>query len=470
MKKSELVVYKFGGTSVKSFVAMSEVARIIAGRKHNNRIVLTSALSGVTDSLTKIIASIHKQDRAALEKWLVDIEQRHDQLLADLKSNGELDQVHLSLYKKIRASLRPQIEKIFADGMTPSRGDIILSFGERLSAALLTMVFKQQGMHAVFVESKKIVKTNNDYGSAQPDIAATKAAADLILRPLLADNCVIILQGFIGQSPSGKVTTLGRGGSDFSATIVGAAIGADRVEIWTDVDGVMTCDPRVVAHAQSLNKLNFAEASELAYFGAKVLHPSTLLPAMVDNIPVAVKNTKRPHAQGTVILPELKDEQFSGVKSIAFKRSITVINIISARMLMAHGFLREVFAIFDRHKTPVDLVTTSEVSVSVTIDNDSRIANIQAELEAIGEVQILQKQTIVSLVGSGIRNHPGVLSRTFTAIKDVNITMISLGASKNNLSFVVHELQLEEVVRCLHRTFFEDIMTEEKGAEATACV
>jgi len=262
--------------------------------------------------------------------------------------------------------------------------------------------------------------------------------------------------GFIGSTEEGVTSTLGRGGSDFSAALVGAGAGAEEIQIWTDVDGMLTADPTILAGGHRVKTISFAEAAELAYFGAKVLHPATVLPAIEKSIPVLILNSRRPEVPGTRIIAEAVPCA-NVIKSIACKRRITIVNIQSTRMLMAHGFLRRIFEVFDRYQTPVDVVSTSEVSVSLTIDNTGRLADICQELREFSQVDVEENQAIVCLVGSNIRDTPGVAGRTFGAAGEANIRMITQGASRLNLTFVVAEQDLAQVVGRLHAEFFRNL-------------
>jgi aspartate kinase len=265
--------------------------------------------------------------------------------------------------------------------------------------------------------------------------------------------------GFIGSTEQGVTSTLGRGGSDFSASIAGAGIGAEEIQIWTDVDGMLTCDPTVLPGGHRVKVISFDEAAELAYFGAKVLHPSTVVPAMKLNIPVRILNSRRPECEGTLIVPQAPRTS-NLAKSIACKKNLTVVNVSSTRMLMAHGFLHKIFEIFDRHETPVDMVTTSEVSVSLTIDQTGRLADITRELSEFAEVSHENSQAILCVVGDNIRYTPGVAARVFQAVRHINVRMISQGASLRNVSFVVQESDLRPAVEALHAAFFSDLDPE----------
>ncbi|MFY9573190.1 MAG: aspartate kinase, partial [Blastocatellia bacterium] len=277
--------------------------------------------------------------------------------------------------------------------------------------------------------------------------------------PLVSSHRVPVAQGFIGSTGDGVTTTIGRGGSDYSAALIGAALNAQSIEIWTDVDGLMTADPRVVENALRIRVISFAEASELSYFGAKVLHPSTVLPAVERGIPVHIYNTLNPTCEGTLIVATPRRSR-NLIKSIAFKRGVTIVNVTSTRMLMAYGFLRAIFEVFDRHQTSVDVVTTSEVSVSMTLDDTDRLESIKRDLSGIGEATVEREKAIVCIVGDNLKFTPGVAARLFKAIEGTNVNMISQGASEINLTFVIDESETERVVRLLHDDFFAEADAE----------
>ena len=309
---------------------------------------------------------------------------------------------------------------------------------------------------AALVDAAEFMITDGHHTKAAPLTPKVRALLKKHLRPELHPGRVVVTQGFLGMTEEGIPTTLGRGGSDFSASFIGAQLGAREIQIWTDVDGMLTCDPTILPGGHRVKTISFAEAAELAYFGAKVLHPSTVLPAMEKSIPVLILNSRRPEVSGTRIVPD-SVPCHNVVKSIACKRNITVVNIHSTRMLMAHGFLQRIFQVFDRLETPVDMVTTSEVSVSLTIDNTAKLDRIRAEIEQFSEVDIESGQVIVCLAGENIRFTPGVAGRAFRALDRVNIRMISQGASRLNLSLVVAEQDLRAAVEALHKEFFSEI-------------
>ncbi len=330
----------------------------------------------------------------------------------------------------------------------------MVSYGERLSSSLLACVLTARDLPATWVDARRCIVTNDVAGGADPDFPETCARARGQLSPLLAAGRIPVLGGFIGASAAGTTTTLGRGGSDYSAALLGAALDAEEIQIWTDVSGVLTADPRVVPNAHTIPTLSYAEASELAYFGAKVLHPKSIQPALVRGIPVRIVNSRAPQDSGTVVAAEA--ELWPGaVKSIAHKTGITVLQITSARMLGAYGFLRALFEVFDRHRMPVDVVTTSEVSLSLTVEDGAALPAVVAELETLGEVRVEPRRAIICVVGEGLRTTPGIAARVFETIRDINVSLISQGASRVNLTFVVDEGQAREAVTRLHAALLE---------------
>jgi aspartate kinase len=339
--------------------------------------------------------------------------------------------------------------------LTPRSIDAISSYGERLSSYIVSLAFRHFGMETAHVDARRVIVTDDRHTQAAPLYPETYAKLHDAIPPLAAGK-IVVMGGFIAATAHGVTTTLGRGGSDFTASIVGAGIGAKEIQIWTDVDGMLTADPTILQGGHRVKAISFAEAAELAYFGAKVLHPATVVPAMDHNIPVLILNSRRPQVAGTRIVAEAVACS-NPVKSIACKRRIALVNIHSTRMLMAHGFLKRIFEVFDRHETPVDMVATSEVSVSLTIDNPDRLAAICHELRAFSEVAIEENQAIVCLVGDNLRFTPGVAARVFRAVEPVNVRMISQGASLLNLSFVVAEADLKLAVAALHEEFFREL-------------
>ena len=386
---------------------------------------------------------------------LRDFHSREARLVVPLDQRAELDRTLDEHFQE----LTELVKGLAVLGeLTPRSIDAISSYGERLSSYIVTLAFRHFGMKAAHLDSRHLVITDRRHTQAAPNFPATYARLKAVVPPL-AQESVVVMGGFIGSTEDGVTTTLGRGGSDFTASIVGAGIGAEAIEIWTDVDGMLTADPTILPGGHRVKTISFAEAAELAYFGAKVLHPATVVPAIERNIPVLILNSRRPEVPGTRITAE-RVPCDNVVKSIACKRKITLVNIHSTRMLMAHGFLHRIFEVFDRYETPVDMVSTSEVSVSLTIDNTRNLDAVLKDLREFSEVDVEHEQTIVCLVGENIRFTPGVARRVFNSLDGINIRMISQGASLLNISFVVAEADLARTVEALHREFFAELDPE----------
>jgi aspartate kinase len=330
--------------------------------------------------------------------------------------------------------------------------DNIVSFGERLSSQMVTAAFAAKGMNSAHVDARTVILTDDHYGKAAPDEAKIAPALEASVLPLIDAGKVPVMGGFIG-SCDGITTTLGRGGSDYTAALVGGGLHAGAIEIWTDVNGIMTTDPRICPDALRVKTISFEEAAELAYFGAKVLHPATILPAVQKNIPVWVLNSRNPENEGTVITAT-PPPCASPFKSIAAKKKLTIIDIVASRMLLAHGFLKMVFDVFDKHHCAIDMVSTSEVSISVTVDSRESLPEICEELSRIADVKLEGSKALICLVGEDIRGHAGIAAQVFGAVSHVNVRMISQGASEINMSFMVDEADTDEAIRSLHRKFF----------------
>jgi aspartate kinase len=450
-----MIVMKFGGTSVESAAAIERVAGIVKARQARRPVVVVSAMGKTTNKLLAIAAAAISGNREECLRQIHDLRDYHSRearLATDLDQRAELDRTLDEHFQE----LTELVKGLAVLGeLTPRSIDAISSYGERLSSHIVTLAFQHFGMPAVHLDSRRVVVTDQRHTQAAPDFAETYARLAATIPPMAREG-VVVMGGFVGSTKDGVTTTLGRGGSDFTASIVGAGIGAEEIQIWTDVDGMLTVDPTILPGGHRVNIISFAEAAELAYFGAKVLHPATVLPAIEKNIPVLILNSWRPEVPGTRIVSQSVPCR-NVVKSIACKRKITLVNIHSTRMLMAHGFLHRIFEVFDRFETPVDMVATSEVSVSLTIDNPARLDAIVAELEQFAEVDIETDQVIVCLVGDNIRHAPGVARRVFNALDGIDIRMISQGASLLNISLVVAESDLLRTVPALHEEFFAEL-------------
>lgn len=450
-----MIVMKFGGTSVESAAAIERVASIVRARVQRKPVVVVSAMGKTTNKLLAIAnAAIagNRADYIAQIQDLRDFHSREARLVVPLAERAELDRTLDEHFQE----LTELVKGLAVLGeLTPRSIDAISSYGERLSSYIVSLALAHFGMKTAHVDSRRVIVTDDRHTQAVPLYPETYARLAHVIPPLAKEK-VVVMGGFIGSTENGVTTTLGRGGSDFTASIVGAGIGAEEIQIWTDVDGMLTADPTILPGSHRVKIISFAEAAELAYFGAKVLHPATVIPAVEKNIPVLILNSRRPQTQGTRIVAE-SVPCGNAVKSIACKRKITLVNIHSTRMLMAHGFLKRIFDVFERFETPVDMVATSEVSVSLTIDNPQRLPAICTELRHFSEVSMEEHQAIVCLVGDNIRYTPGVAARVFHALEFVNIRMISQGASLLNLSVVVAEEDLKRAVEALHRDFFAQL-------------
>jgi len=454
-----MIVMKFGGTSVEDAAAIARAGEIVGGRLEQRPLVVVSALAGVTDQLLAMGRAAGGGDRESALRLSRTLRERHYETAGELLASGIFTELHSDLEQDFD-SLDELLRGIAAVGeLTPRTTDYVLCFGERWSSKLVAAAFCHRGLPAHLIDAGQCIITDDRHTRALPRFDEIHDRLAAGVQPLLERGRLPILAGFIGATREGIPTTIGRGGSDFTAAIVGAGLGAERIEIWTDVDGMMTTDPNLCPRARRIKSISFDEAAELAYFGAKVLHPATLLPAMQKNIPVQVLNSRNPANQGTRITA--RAPQCRNVfKAIAAKRRITIVDVVAARMLMAHGFLKSIFEVFDRHRCPVDVVSTSEVSVSLTVDSNEAIPAIAAELARLADVKYEGRKAIVCLVGENIRGTKGIAAQVFHAIRHINVRMISQGASEINLTFVIDEADVAEAVRCLHDRFFAEVDPE----------
>jgi aspartate kinase len=451
-----MIVCKFGGTSVQNADAMMRLAKIIETRRDAQPVVVSSAMGKTTNALLEVARTAAGEKQEEALELLARLEDNHLKEARKLGIAISEDPVAKKIHLYFK-EMRDLVYGLSALGeLTPRVTDAMASYGERLSTAILAQVLENQGIPSQLMDARQCVITDDSFVNANPLPNETEAAIIKHLRPALDNGKVPVFQGFIGSNQEGVTTTIGRGGSDHSASLVGAALEADEIQIWTDVDGIMTTDPRMVPEARRVKEISFNEAAELAYFGAKVLHPATILPAVRKNIPVRVLNSSKPDQEGTIITNETQPCK-NPVKAIACKKGVTVINIASTRMLMAYGFLRKIFEIFDHYKLPVDVVSTSEVSVSLTVDETSTLWDLITELEKIGEVNIEGSRAIVCCVGDNLRSIPGVPHMVFSALQDMEIHMISQGASLINITFVISEDRMQEAVRRLHDSLFQEI-------------
>ena len=450
-----LVVMKFGGTSVEDPTAIRRTAAIVAGRVALGKqpVVVVSAMAKVTDQLLRAAETAVQGDRAGALAISSRLRALHrDTAAALVKDSAAL----VDLIDKKFDSLDEVLRGLAAlHELTPRITDLIVSYGEVLSSRIVAAGFQELGLDAAHADARQIIITDSQFQKAIPQDALIERRAQEKLLPLLAQEQVPVMGGFIASNEAGISTTLGRGGSDFTAALVGGALQAETIEIWTDVDGIMSADPRVCPDALRVKVISFEEAAELAYFGAKVLHPATILPAVKKNIPVLVLNSRNASCEGTRIT-SLAPHCKSPFKSISVKKKLSIIDVVASRMLMTHGYMKSIFDIFDKHQCPVDMVCTSEVSVSLTVDSNDKLPAVAADLGRLADVKYEGKKALLCLVGDDIRGHSGIAAQVFTAIRNINVRMISQGASEINMSFMIEEDDADEAVRSLHAAFFQD--------------
>ena len=453
-----MVVQKFGGTSVADPAAIRrliEIVRTARGRDGRGPAVVVSAMSGVTDLLLGIASAAGSGGGTA--DALARIEQLRERHLAAVRELAAAND-HDALTTEINATLN-QLAAV-AQALTvlrevsPRTLDVIAAMGELLSSRIVAAALNAAGVDSEWVDARRAIVTSADHMRATPLTVETARALRATVVPALDAKRVPVLGGFVGATVDGHTTTLGRGGSDYSGALVGAGIGAREIQIWTDVDGMLTADPRVIKQPRLVPKLSFAEAAELAYFGAKVLHPSTILPAVERNIPVRILNSMRPDGSGTLITaePSLDGTPLTGLAS---KGNVIVVDITSTRMLMAYGFLRRVFEVFERFSTAVDVVTTSEVSVSVTVDDPKAIPAITEALAEFAEVSIERDMALLCAVGDRLRDEPKIAAQVVSVLEEVPLKMISQAASRRNITVVLRQNDLAHAMERLHEEFFQ---------------
>jgi aspartate kinase len=452
------VVMKFGGTSVQDAAAMERSAAIVAGRLAQGKspVVVVSAMAKVTDQLLRAAEAAAQGDRTGALAISSRLRIRHRDTAAEWVKNAEHRAALSDLIDEKFDALDDVLRGLAAIlELTPRISDLIVSYGERISSRMVAAGFRERGIEAEHVDAREIIVTDSQFQKAVPleNIIEERVPAKLL--PLVREGKVPVMGGFIASNEAGLTTTLGRGGSDLSGALVGGALPAGTIEIWTDVDGIMTADPRVCPDALRVRTISFEEAAELAYFGAKVLHPATILPAVKKNIPVLVLNSRNASCEGTRII-SLAPHCKSPFKSIAVKKKLSIIDVVASRMLMTHGYLSQIFAIFDKHKCPVDMVSTSEVSVSLTVDSNNQLPAIAADLSKLADVKYEGKKALICMVGEDIRGQNGIAAQVFAAIRHINVRMISQGASEINMSFMIEEEDADEAVRSLHAAFFRD--------------
>lgn len=458
-------VLKFGGTSVADGDRIGRVADLVAARRAETPLVVVSAMGGITDLLVSLSISSKGKEREAAERALDEIASLHRTALESLTLPGEEAALCRDAIDVEIARARERALGVFLlEEISPRTSDALLAVGEMISSRLMAAALRTRGVDAVWIDPRELVATDATYGAALPNEEGIAARVRERVVPAAAAGRTVVTGGFVGSAPDGSTTTLGRGGSDFSAALLGAALDSagrsvGAIEIWTDVDGILTADPRIVPGARLVREVSYAEAAELAFFGAKVLHPATIRPAVARGIPVAVKNTFRPENPGTVVR---RDAAGTGVRAVTMRTGVTALFVGSPRMLLAHGYAARVFSVFEKHAVPVDVIATSEVSISITVDAKAPLEALAKDLGEFAEVSVLADLAVMSVVGKALRTTSGIAVRVFGALGDVNVVLISQGASDTNMTFVVAAGDGPEALRRLHREFFEKKTDEDE--------
>jgi aspartate kinase len=459
-----VIVMKFGGTSVADPAAIERLMAIVRAARQvaiqpesddwRGPVVVVSALAGVTDRLLGLAAEAGAGDAEGAREHVHALCARHLDVAGVIADGAERREAERFVREQCGELERIAGALAVLREVTPRWLDAIAATGEIVSSRIVAAALASRGLSASWVDARRVIVTTADHTSAVPLPPETSAALRSVIDPLLAARRVPVVGGFVGATRSGVTTTLGRGGSDYSAALIGASLGAREIQIWTDVDGMLTADPRIVPDVRLVPHLSFDEASELAYFGAKVLHPATIQPAVAQNIPVRILNSQRPQDPVGTLITRQRPRTGQPLTAVASKTGVTVVDITSTRMLMAHGFLRRIFEVFEQHCTPVDVVTTSEVSVSVTVDDTRRLSDIMSALADVADVTREDQMAILCAVGDGLHDDPEFVGKLLDAIGGVPIRMLSQAASRRNVTLVLRAADLEGALRRLHAQFF----------------
>jgi aspartate kinase len=450
---------KFGGTSVADPDAINRLIAIVRDQAQKRKagsaapVVIVSALSGVTDKLVAVAQMAEDGAAAKAAAEIRALTERHVAVATAVTSESR---------SRVLAEVHQEFEELAGlvhalavlREVSPRSRDAVLAAGEIVSSRIIAAALADHRVPSLWVDARLVLVTDTEHTAAVPDMMETADRSRELIAPAINAGTVAVLGGFIGATANGVTSTLGRGGSDYSGAIFGASLGVDEIQIWTDVDGMLTADPRIVPQPRLVSWLSFAEASELAYFGAKVLHPSTILPAVAKNIPVRILNSRRPDNPGTMITAEGRPSE-GQLTALACKRDVTVVDITSTRMLGAHGFLRRLFEVFERFKTAVDVVTTSEVSVSVTVDDTRRLEAILDNLRNFAEASCEREMAIICAVGENLRSDPTLFGRAVTALERIPLRLVSQAASRRNITFVLRNSDVPHAMTRLHEQFFQ---------------
>lgn len=442
------LVMKFGGTSVGSAQRMKDVAVLARVNAQNGVLVVVSAMSGVTDSLFRAARLAFEGNLEAAYALCEDLRAKHYETHREL-SPGDGSAEEFAYIDTIIDALKERLHGVaLLRELSPRSMDAIASSGELLSGQLVA-----RAIGCRYIDARTLMKTDSRFGEARPDMEAIKAAVKEQVAPLMKPWEIVVTQGYIGSDQENATTTLGRGGSDFSASIFGAALGAREIQIWTDVEGILTCDPRIVPNAKTVEVLGYFEAAELAAFGAKVLHPATVKPALDAGIPVTVRNTMKPEGKYSTIKPGKSSGR--PVVALAMRKNVSIISVKQEDMTDQYGFLAKLFKVFGDAEVSVDLISTSEISVSISLDSSSPLAKLKKELQKLGTVDILPGRVVIAVVGDLLKRTPAVLNKVFTVLEQIEVDLVSLGANSVNLSFIVKQEDAEFAMKKLHEVFFE---------------
>ena len=451
-----MIIMKFGGTSVADATAMLRTISIVESKLHQKPVMVVSACAKVTDALYNVINLAEECKQEEASDAIAALKARHMGIVDDI--NATLPEVNERKDRDVRGKINrifTTLEEHLNEGnMSECDKAMIISSGEYLSSTIIAYAMNMRGTKTNWVDARRMVITDDDYLKANPRMEILEEYAPRVVKEAYAKVSTIITQGFIGATEDGKPTLLGRGGSDYTASLIGMAIDADRIEIWTDVDGVRTADPRIVSNTKGLNKLSYEEATEMARFGAKVLHPLTLEPAQKKNIPVYVLNSMNPQNEGTAVLSRAC--VFDGIKTLSYKENIRVINIYSMKMINTVGFMEKVFKTFAKHNVSVDLLSSSEASITVTVDANQNVDGAVKGLSTFADVTVDRDKAQISIIGKNIIGVRGLLATVFNAVIDSKIYMISQDTTYLNLSIVVDRPEMADVLKKLHRKIFED--------------
>ncbi len=457
-----MIVMKFGGTSNQDAAAMRNVIGIVAAHRNRLPVVVISAIARATNELEQIARTASRGDIAAAEEVLQRLFARHEAIINDLLTCDETRNELRRIFLEHREELRRLIQGVgILKELTPRTLDAFCAYGERLSSRLIAAGLREEGVPSRWVDAKDIMRTDDNFGRALPLMEEVKALLERNVRPLLRDGMVPVTQGFIGMTGSGDYTTMGRESSDFSASIIGAAMDAEEVQIWTDVDGILTADPNVVAGVRKLRRLSFDEAFELSYFGAMVLHPNTMLPVLEKGIPVQIRNSRKAQGTGTTIGAAEKGSEGGMVKSIAFKNDVALVTLSPRKRSGQYLFWDGIFSVLSRRGIAAGVTATSEYTIGLVVDAKNDVPGLMRELEEFGSVELLEEKGSVCLVGSDLRHARGLLERVFRALTGMEIFLVSFGASPLNLTLVLERGGVHDAVRRLHTEFFEQGVPED---------